>query len=129
LETELGAKTISIPYSLTTDFKNKKQIGFSDLSLRHAAYAAGLGTFGRHNIIIHPQFGSRVNFTAIVTDLDMESDVKVVKDLCIHCDICFKNCPGKALEKEGYTDLLKCYKQSQHYGFMKFLDFMSKYIF
>ncbi|HON24164.1 MAG TPA: hypothetical protein PKV74_10350, partial [Syntrophales bacterium] len=40
-----------------------------DLSLRHAAVAAGLGVFGRHNLVIHPRFGSRIIFTALLTEL------------------------------------------------------------
>ncbi len=44
---------------------------YADVSLRHAALAAGLGAFGRHNLIINPEYGSQIVFTAILTELPL----------------------------------------------------------
>jgi epoxyqueuosine reductase QueG len=46
----------------------------ADISLRHAAVAAGLGNFGRHNLVISPRFGTRIIFTAVLTDMELASD-------------------------------------------------------
>lgn len=38
------------------------------------AVAAGLGNFGIHNLVLHPEMGSKMVFTAITTDLDIRDD-------------------------------------------------------
>lgn len=86
------------------------------VSLRHAALAAGIGNFGRNNLIIHPEMGSKVVFTAIVTDLDIESDTPIKERICIDCDICVNQCPVNALDKENKTNIGKCALNSQPYG-------------
>ncbi|MDP4147221.1 MAG: 4Fe-4S binding protein [Bacillota bacterium] len=121
LEGKFNAKIVSIPVSLPRG-------GTSAVSLRHAAFAAGLGNFGRHNLIIHPKFGTRVTFNAVVTDIELESDEKITKDLCIHCNICVNNCPAKALDEEGKTQVLKCMHVSQPFSFISQLSFLDKYI-
>lgn len=88
----------------------------ADFSQRHAAVAAGLGTFGRHNLVIHPRFGTRVNFASIITSLELEPSPQPGEAACIHCNLCVENCPGGALDDEGKTDIMKCMKHSQPYG-------------
>jgi epoxyqueuosine reductase len=88
----------------------------ADFSLRHAAVAAGLGVFGRHNLVIHPRYGTRLIFTACLTDLPIESDAPVREELCTQCNLCVEGCPAKALDEEGKTDPLKCLRVSQPNG-------------
>lgn len=116
LERNFGAKamTVGASYPLEMSLRTKGSIG--EVSLRHAALAAGLGTFGRHNLILHPKFGSRVIFTAVLSNLEIEGDQKLDQDICIQCDICVNECPGRALEQEGKTHLMKCLSNSQPYG-------------
>lgn len=121
LESEFNARIVSIPTSIP---RGKT----SAVSLRHAAVAAGLGSFGRHNLVIHPKFGTRVTFSAIVTNLELESDPKIAKDLCTHCNICVNKCPAKALEQAGKTDVVKCMRVSQPFSFISQLSFLDKYI-
>lgn len=129
IEMKLQAKAISIPFSypLKMDPKNKEGI-VAEVSLRHAAIAAGLGNFGRHNLVIHPRLGARVIFTAILTDLELESDPPVTEDLCIHCNICEKTCPANALEKENFTDVNRCLRKSQPYGLGKTIGFWNEFV-
>jgi len=56
-----------------------------DVSLRHAAVAAGLGVLGRHNLLIHPRLGSRVVFAAVLTDLTLEPDPGAVQVSTASC--------------------------------------------
>lgn len=121
LEDEFNAKILSIPESFPRG-------GVSAVSLRHAAVAAGLGTFGRHNLVIHPKFGTRVTFTAIITNLEIEPDDKIEERFCNNCNICVKSCPAQALDEEGKTDMLKCMKASQPFSFVSYLSFLNKYI-
>lgn len=121
LENEFNAKIICIPQAMPS--MSTKAL----VSLRHAAAAAGLGSFGRHNLIIHPEFGTRVTFSAILTDLPINSDNKVTEDFCSNCDICVKNCPAKALDDKGKTDVVKCMKVSQPFSFISELQFYDEY--
>lgn len=115
LESEFGAKVANIPLAQPFEFHQDRK-AIADFSHRHAAIAAGLGSFGRHNLIIHPQFGTRVNFTSIVTNLDLQPSPKCDEELCSNCNLCVENCPGKALEEAGKTDVMKCMKHSLPYG-------------
>jgi len=87
-----------------------------DISLRHAAVAAGLGGFGRHNLVIHPEFGTRVIYGGVLTELTLKPDPPLAKELCNQCGLCVESCPAKALEEEGKTDQMKCLRVSQPYG-------------
>jgi len=127
LENQFHAKAISIPTTFTIDLNGNSQRGVSDFSLRHAAIASGLGSLGRHNLVIHPKFGTRVNFNAIITNLELESDERISEDYCAHCNICVNNCPARALDEEGKTDVLKCMKVSKPFGINSFLQYVDKF--
>lgn len=99
-----------------------------DVSLRHAAVSAGLGVMGRHNLVIHPKFGSRLSFTGILTELPLSSDPPVKEDLCNNCNLCVEACPGKALDIEGRTEELKCLKIAQPYGIGGAVGYIRKFI-
>jgi epoxyqueuosine reductase QueG len=115
IQRAFGAKVMTIPlsYPLEMSFKTKGCIG--DVSLRHAAVAAGLGQFGRNNLVLHPRLGSRTVFAGLITDLDLASDPQA-EEICTNCNLCVEKCPGNALEDEGKTNLMRCLKNSQPYG-------------
>ncbi|HWJ02356.1 MAG TPA: 4Fe-4S binding protein [Verrucomicrobiae bacterium] len=127
LEREFKAKCMSVPASYPMEMSLETSGTIGDVSLRHAAVAAGLGVFGRHNIVIHPRFGSRVLFTAVLTDLVLEADPPAPADLCTECNACVDNCPAGALNEEGKTDVNKCLKNSQPYGLGGQIRFWSKF--
>ncbi|HSW36468.1 MAG TPA: ammonia-forming cytochrome c nitrite reductase subunit c552 [Candidatus Limnocylindrales bacterium] len=115
--------TIPLSYPLEMSDKTKGAIG--DVSLRHAAVAAGLGQLGRNNLVIHPRLGSRVVFTGLITDLEFTSDPKA-EGICTNCNLCVENCPGQALEDEGKTHLMRCIKNSQPYGISAVIRFWTQ---
>jgi len=126
IERKLGAAAMTVPISYPLEMSMETMGGVGEVSLRHAAVAAGLGAFGRHNLVIHPELGTRVLFTAILTDLDLPSDPKAGEDLCIDCGLCVENCPAGALDKEGFTDFSGCLKNSQPYGLGGMIRFWSQ---
>ncbi|MGE5389609.1 MAG: 4Fe-4S binding protein [Deltaproteobacteria bacterium] len=128
LEKECGAKAMTVPGSYPLEMSTKTMGVIADVSLRHAAVAAGLGAFGRHNLVIHPKLGPRVLFAAVLTDLELASDPPVTEDLCIDCGICVEECPAQALEEEGLTDCARCLKVSQPYGLGKIISFWNRFI-
>lgn len=70
----------------------------SIISQKHAAQAAGLGTIGRHSLLITPEFGSTLWLGTVLCDHEFVADP--LKDsICVNCDLCVKACPQNALEK------------------------------
>ena len=119
------AMTVSASYPMEMSASTKGSIG--EVSLRHAAVAAGLGTFGRHNIVIHPKLGTRVIFSAILTSLELPSDIPVADDLCLQCDACVRSCPANALAVPGQTSVGRCLGKSQPYGIGGSIKFWSRF--
>lgn len=91
IEAQFGSKAAPVPSSYPLDMGPGVMGLAGDLSMRHAAVAAGLGVFGRHNLVIHPRFGTRIIFTAILTELPLNSDspVQRITPLQILKNACF----------------------------------------
>ena len=75
-------------------------------SHKHAAFLAGLGTFGLNNVLLTPEYGPRVRFTSIFTTAVIEGDPLPKKPLCTGCMLCAQSCPVNAIARE-YEDLAK----------------------
>jgi epoxyqueuosine reductase len=75
-------------------------------SHRHAAYLAGLGTFGVNNTQLTERYGPRVRFASILTTAEIEPDAVMKKDLCIHCMRCAGHCPVRAIDGGDYPEHL-----------------------
>ena len=68
------------------------------------AIKAGLGEYGRHGLVITPEFGSRLRFGKIFTDMPLSHDQPVdlgVKAFCEQCDRCAEACPARAIPHGG----------------------------
>ena len=60
------------------------------------AVNAGMGELGRHGLLIHEEFGSRMQLAAVTTDLPLAVDEPVdigVEDVCKVCMKCAQTCP------------------------------------
>lgn len=86
----------------------------STWSERHAAYAAGLGTFSLNDALITPKgIGHRCG--SVVTDLELvpsERPYPTHRHNCLYfrdgsCGLCIARCPAGALSREGH-DKPKC---------------------
>lgn len=120
--------TAPVPVSYPLDMGPGIYGFIGDVCMRHAAVAAGLGVFGRHNLVINPRFGTRIIFTAILTELAVSSDPPVEEELCNQCGLCVDACPAGALDVEGQTDQLKCLKISQPYGIGGLIRYVRRFI-
>ncbi len=70
------------------------------LSLKLAAYEAGLGVYGRCSIIITPEYGPRVNLGVVLTNARLEPDQKLRKfNPCRNCQRCVNSCPPGAISE------------------------------
>ena len=68
-------------------------------SYKHAARAAGLGKFGKHSLIITPEFGPRVRLSCCLTEAPLEPTVGSTVKECDSCRICIDKCPAQALSE------------------------------
>lgn len=74
----------------------------SFFSHRHAAYLAGLGTFGINNTLLTERHGPRVRLASVITSADLPRGKPMEKSLCIGCMKCVRECPAEALSGEAY---------------------------
>lgn len=72
--------------------------------LKEAACMAGLGTIGRNNLLITPEYGPRVRLRAMTLSAELPPTGPVPFDPCSGCDEpCRKGCPQKAFKEVIYT--------------------------
>lgn len=66
------------------------------------AIEAGLGEYGRHGLLITPEYGPNVRIAKVFTDLPLIPDRPIsfgVKEFCSICKKCADNCPPRAIPK------------------------------
>jgi len=71
------------------------------------AIKAGLGEYGRNQMVLTPEFGPRVRFSKIFTSLPLVADQPKplgIRQYCEGCTKCAKACPPKALPFGEPTD-------------------------
>ena len=98
-----------------TKDKTEQNYYTSNWSERHAAYAAGLGTFGLSKGLITRK-GVAGRFSSIITCLTLEPDRRPctgIYDYCTNCGSCARNCPVGAISVE---------KGKLHYPCSEFLN-------
>ncbi len=95
--TEKGYPSISLPRDGYGDIEVLLKRPLSFFSHKHAAYLAGLGSFGLNNVLLTPEYGPRVRFTSIFTTAEIEGDSILGDDLCTRCLSCALCCPVKAI--------------------------------
>lgn len=74
---------------------------------RDLAVRAGLGFWGKNNLVIHPEAGSYFVISSLFTDLQLAPD-ELVPDGCRSCRACIAACPTDALEAPWDIKLNRC---------------------
>jgi epoxyqueuosine reductase len=114
---EQGFPSVSLPRDGYGSIGVLKEQPVTFFSHRHAAYLAGLGTFGINNMLLTPRFGPRVRFTSIFTSAEIGSASLLEENLCTRCMKCVEVCPVKAIPgtdyPEGITDKMRCATRSE----------------
>ncbi len=71
----------------------------AEFSFKDAAASAGLGWFGKNDVIITEKYGPRVRLSAILIDHDFAYGKAYEKCMCPHgCEKCIGACPAHALK-------------------------------
>ena len=99
---ELGHPSIFTPRDGYGSMQVLRESPLAFFSHRHAAYLAGLGSFGVNNMLLTPRYGPRVRFNSILTTADLPPDPVMTEELCVRCMRCVRDCPAHALEKGDY---------------------------
>ena len=97
--------------------------------MRAAAVDAGLGTWGLNDAVLTPQFGPRVYFGGLLTNLALEHDAPLTGELCPGfeaCGRCAAICPEEAIPLEvpagaplaavRSVDAARCLKSAHPFG-------------
>ena len=76
---------------------------------KEAAIRAGLGTIGRHSLLITPEYGTRVAIILMATDIQVGKDSPANgRNTCLDCRRCIAVCPVGALDARGMSHPEKC---------------------
>ncbi|AXV38240.1 MAG: 4Fe-4S ferredoxin [Methanobacterium sp. BRmetb2] len=115
--TEKGHPSIFLPRDGYGDINVLIDEPLAFFSHKHAAFLAGLGSFGLNNVILTKEYGPRVRFTSIFTSAPIKSDELKTHDLCIRCLKCADCCPVDAIPNSGdfppLMDKITCTIRSQ----------------
>jgi epoxyqueuosine reductase QueG len=84
---------LAIAASQIVDWANQR----AHVSHKHVGRAAGLGWFGRNNLLVNPELGSRFRLVTVLTDMPLEPDVPLDRD-CRTCRACADACPAGAIK-------------------------------
>ncbi len=95
------------------------------ISHEHAAVEAGLGTLGLNLQLLTPEYGPRVQLTAVLSSVPVEPDSRMEESLCLgpECGRCLSACPGDAI-KQWDRDWAACNEHRQPHSFKE----MSRYL-
>ena len=107
---------------VATPLSTGPQTNGAQMSIRHAAVAAGLGEFGWLSIVLTPEFGPRNRFGIILTTLEIEPDPMYDgPKLCDpeKCHICVDVCPTHAIGAYGTDECRTCTLGDKTYTYGK----------
>ncbi|MFQ5921361.1 MAG: hypothetical protein ACE5M4_00815 [Anaerolineales bacterium] len=94
---ELGISALSLPY----------QIEFGGTFLKDSAALAGLGVIGKHNLLVTPEFGTRVRLRGIFMEAELDPTGPLDFDPCYGCHKpCHSACPRDAFRSGSFERAL-----------------------
>jgi len=93
------------PCNYNTDLQ--RTVGL--ISLKYAAYQAGLGIIGKNALLITQKHGNMIWLGAILTSAEFEPDPIMSENPCKDSHtLCISNCPVQALYGNEFMDQQKC---------------------
>ncbi|MFN0164462.1 MAG: hypothetical protein ACKVQQ_24765 [Burkholderiales bacterium] len=112
--------------------------GQGPLAARVAAVQSGMGTFGLNTMVLTPDYGPRVHFAALLTDLALPPGLPLASELCLGleaCGRCAAICPQQAIPLQAPQgaplaatrglDAAACCRGAQPFGPDAFASYLS----
>lgn len=94
IESTYGIKTYPLPYHVEK----------GGVFLKDSAVMAGLGCIGKNNLLLTPEYGSRVRLRAMLLAEDLPATGPREFNPCKYCEEpCLKSCPKKAFDEQIYS--------------------------
>jgi len=120
----------AMPYSpyLPVEMRKESKGLIGDISHRHTAYEAGLGTLGKNRLLLTERFGPRVRLLSIVTDASLTPGKRLEKDYCTNCNQCIRACPVGAIGDDGNVDVMKCAGEIMKLGLPGITQFIKRWV-
>lgn len=108
IEQDHGRIALPLPCDGPYEYwEEANSLGKGLISMKHAAVLCGIGGIGKNTLLLNPQYGNLLTVGAILTDLDLESDVGC-DNICIDgCTKCLDACPVNAIEN-GTVNQQRC---------------------
>ena len=108
---KMGFAALPIAASQIIDWDGQR----AHVSHKHIGRAAGLGWFGRNNLLVSPELGSRVRLVTVLTNAPLEPD-KPLDDGCMTCRACIATCPAGAIkERRDDFDHKGCFEKLREF--------------
>jgi epoxyqueuosine reductase len=106
-----GSAALPIAASQIIDWEKQR----AHLSHKHVGRAAGLGWFGRNNLLVNPELGSRFRLVTVLTGMPLAPD-KQLEDRCGTCRACLATCPAGAIkERRDDFDHMACFEKLKEF--------------
>ncbi|MFN7171042.1 MAG: 4Fe-4S double cluster binding domain-containing protein [Candidatus Omnitrophota bacterium] len=106
-----GYTALPIPASQIIDWEKQS----AHLSHKKIAILAGLGWWGRNNLVVNPQLGSQFRLVTILTNLPLKPGIPLNED-CGDCRECLSVCPvGAIKENPEEFDHRACFEKLKEF--------------
>ncbi|MCM8798729.1 MAG: hypothetical protein NC821_04630 [Candidatus Omnitrophica bacterium] len=108
---EKGYSALPIPASQIVDWEKQR----AHLSHKKIAILAGLGWWGRNNLVVNPKFGSQIRLVTILTNMPLKVDTPLEED-CGKCRDCLSVCPVGAIKESPQDfDHFACFEKLREF--------------
>jgi epoxyqueuosine reductase QueG len=107
IEAETGARAVPAPSEPYEYWDAENREGRGLLSLKHAAWLAGLGVITANSLLTNDRYGNRLCLGAALLDMELEGDPVANYALnCDACQLCVSTCPARAIHDRMVTQKL-----------------------
>ncbi len=107
-----------------SDNSNGKDLYKGVFQHKTGARLSGLGFIGKSGLLLTKEYGSKVRFATVLTNLPLSPKREIIENACGNCNICVKACPGGAISgivykegmaREDFFDAEKCSSNMKTY--------------
>jgi epoxyqueuosine reductase len=120
---DAGHQAVAIPAFLPIDMSDELKGMLGEVDHRRAAVLAGMGTYGKNNLLLTKQYGPCVRLATVLTTAPITAGKPLRKSLCTECGACVEACPAHALDEPRKTDKRACGKVVFEYGLRGLMRF------